>query len=104
MKIRLCSPIPDTIQLARFLSKCTGLSHITLHSRFTSETNRRKGPAKLEVVKHLVERFREEGLIEEGVKILSNGNVRSYEDVQSNLDYTKAHGVMSGERLLEDAW
>lgn len=101
VKIRLCSPIKDTIDLSLLLARC-GISHLTLHARFTSEINRRKGPANLEMVGELVRAFERQGL--SNVKIVSNGNVRNFEDVEKNLEFTGADGVMCGERLLEDAW
>lgn len=34
------------------------------------------------------------------IPVVSNGNVRTFEDVRANLEYTKADGAMVGETLL----
>jgi tRNA-dihydrouridine synthase 1 len=38
------------------------------------------------------------------VPIVSNGNVRTYADIEANLEYTGANGVMVGEALLSNPW
>ena len=69
---------------------------IALHARVRgSPEQRRAGAADLTVVRALVDA----GL---GVPILSNGNVRSREDVALNLKATGADGVMTAEELLRD--
>ena len=69
---------------------------IALHARVRgSPEQRRAGAADLTVVRALVDA----GL---GVPILSNGNVRSREDVALNLKATGADGVMVAEELLRD--
>ena len=35
-----------------------------------------------------------------GVPVVSNGNVRTWEDVSQNAEYTGAGGIMVGETLL----
>ena len=69
---------------------------IALHARVRgSPEQRRAGAADLTVVRALVDA----GL---GVPVLSNGNVRSREDVALNLKATGADGVMVAEELLRD--
>ena len=69
---------------------------IALHARVRgSPEQRRAGAADLTIVRALVDA----GL---GVPILSNGNVRSREDVALNLKATGADGVMVAEELLRD--
>ena len=76
-----------TVEFARLLV-AAGASMIALHARVRgSPEQRRAGAADLAVVRALVEA----GL---GVPILSNGNVRSREDVALNLKATGADGVM----------
>jgi tRNA-dihydrouridine synthase 1 len=38
------------------------------------------------------------------IPVVSNGNVRTWNDVQENLSYTGASGVMVGETLLGNPW
>ncbi|KAK0496023.1 FMN-linked oxidoreductase [Armillaria luteobubalina] len=90
-KLRLCQPVEKTLVLAQRL-EANGASWITLHARTVSARRRRNGPADLLQVKTLKENLR--------VPVISNGNVRVWSDIQSNLDYTGADGVMVGETLL----
>ena len=74
-----------------------GSSWITLHARFGASTRKRRhGPADLSQVK-----FLKEGL---EVPVISNGNVRTYEDVVRNREFTHADGIMVGETLLGNPW
>ncbi|KAK0203736.1 FMN-linked oxidoreductase [Desarmillaria ectypa] len=91
VKLRLCQPVEKTSVLAQKL-EAAGASWITLHARTVSARRRRNGPADLLQVKALTETLR--------VPVISNGNVRVWSDIQSNLDYTGADGVMVGETLL----
>jgi tRNA-dihydrouridine synthase 1 len=84
-----------TVEFARRLV-AAGADLIALHARVRgSPEQRRAGAADLAVVRALVDA----GL---GVPILSNGNVRSREDVALNLKATGADGVMVAEELLRD--
>ena len=91
VKLRLCTPAHSTVTLAKRLQSA-GASAVALHARHASARRRRQGPAQLEVVKMLVERL--------DVPVVSNGNVRAYEDISSNKEYTGAAGIMVGETLL----
>ena len=55
------------------------------------------GAADLSVVKDLAEL----GL---GVPVVSNGNVRTWEDIKLNREETGADGIMVGETLLANPW
>ncbi|KAF9568724.1 FMN-linked oxidoreductase [Agrocybe pediades] len=90
-KLRLCQPQPKTLELAQQL-EASGASWITLHARTVSARRRRQGAADLSEVKRLKEHLR--------VPVISNGNVRVFDDLQSNLEYTSADGLMVGETLL----
>ncbi|KAF9009967.1 t-diRNAhydrouridine synthase [Cyathus striatus] len=90
-KLRLCQPTPKTVELAQNLEAC-GASWITLHARTVSARRRRHGLADLSEVKRLKEHLK--------VPIISNGNVREYNDLQENLQFTGADGLMVGESLL----
>jgi tRNA-dihydrouridine synthase 1 len=94
-KLRLCQPAPKTLDLALRLEAC-GASWITLHARTVSARRRRQGAADLNYVKSL-----KEGL---SVPVVSNGNVRVWNDLGENLQFTGADGVMVGETLLGNPW
>ena len=94
--MRLCNPIEYTLPFAERLA-LAGSSWITLHARFGASTRKRRhGSANLGQVKLL-----KEGL---QVPVISNGNVRTYEDVVQNLEFTHADGAMVGETLLGNPW
>lgn len=94
-KLRLCQPLEKTTELAIRL-EAAGASWITLHPRTVSARRRRQGAANLDVVKELKARLR--------VPVISNGNVRGPSDLQKNLEYTGADGLMVGETLLGNPW
>lgn len=94
-KLRLCQPASSTVQLAQRL-EAAGASWIALHARHVSARRRRQGAADLDQVKILKEGLR--------IPVLSNGNVRTYDDVENNRRYTGADGVMVGESLLSNPW
>ncbi|KAL1940389.1 hypothetical protein VTO73DRAFT_8961 [Trametes versicolor] len=90
-KLRLCQNTPSTPELAARL-ETAGASWLTLHARHVSSRRRRQGAADLSQVRILKERVR--------IPVVSNGNVRTWEDVQRNREDTGADGVMVGETLL----
>jgi tRNA-dihydrouridine synthase 1 len=90
-KLRLCQPAPKTLDFASRLEAC-GASWITLHARTVSARRRRHGAADLAEVKRLKDNLR--------VPVISNGNVRVWEDLEKNKLFTGADGVMVGETLL----
>ena len=92
-KLRLCSPVSSTLALATNL-QASGAAFLALHARHPSARRRRQGAADLSVVKTLVE-----GL---DIPVISNGNVRTWDDVLHNKNYTGASGVMVGETLLDN--
>ena len=89
-KLRLC-PSSSTLALASNL-EASGAAFLALHARYPSARRRRQGAADLSVVKTLVEAI--------GVPVISNGNVRTWDDVLQNAEYTGAGGIMVGETLL----
>ncbi|KAF5378838.1 hypothetical protein D9615_006968 [Tricholomella constricta] len=91
VKIRLCQPVEKTIDFAQRLEAC-GASWVTLHARTVSARRRRQGAADLTEVKRLKENLR--------IPVISNGNVRVWDDIPGNLAYTGADGIMVGETLL----
>ncbi|TFK73532.1 FMN-linked oxidoreductase [Pluteus cervinus] len=93
VKMRLCQPVDKTVDLGKKLEAC-GASWLTLHARTVSARRRRQGPADLRVVKLLKDAL--------SVPVISNGNIRSYNNLQENLDFTGADGIMIGEPLLDN--
>ncbi|KAI0251188.1 FMN-linked oxidoreductase [Lactifluus subvellereus] len=90
-KLRLCSPVSSTLTLASNL-QASGAAFLALHARHPSARRRRQGAADLSVVKALVEGV--------DIPIISNGNVRTWDDVSRNKAFTGASGIMVGETLL----
>ncbi|TFK85518.1 FMN-linked oxidoreductase [Polyporus arcularius HHB13444] len=90
-KIRLCQNVANTPELGARL-EAAGASWITLHARHVSARRRRQGAADLSHVRALKERVR--------IPVVSNGNVRTWEDVAANQAVTRADGIMVGETLL----
>lgn len=74
---------------------------IALHARHVSAQRRRQGLAHLEWVSKVRTALEREGLSDQ-TKVISNGNVRIYDDCVENLRITGAAGVMIGEALLCD--
>ena len=101
VKIRLLSTIDETIRLVEQL-RDAGASLIAIHARhrvnLTQRTgpSARDGPALLDQVKVIKEH------VKNTIPIISNGNVRCYDDLTKNLEYTKADGIMSAEGILDD--
>eukprot|EP00439_Symbiodinium_sp_Y106_P021404 s1809_g2.t1 len=86
--------LTETLELVKQL-EASGASLIAVHARYRgTPTHRRDGPAHLDQVRAIKKVVR--------VPILSNGNIKSWEDVVANLELTQADGVMSAEGLLDD--
>ncbi|SPO20698.1 related to tRNA dihydrouridine synthase [Ustilago trichophora] len=106
-KIRLTVPKEQTPQLAVELARA-GSSLVTLHPRFASSVRRRKGLADLDMVIQVNEALQAEGLLRSAdqpsgdTAVVSNGNVRCWDEVVTNVASTGASGVMVGETLLEN--
>jgi tRNA-dihydrouridine synthase 1 len=98
VKLRLCpssSPSSSTVEFAALLEQA-GASWVALHARHVSARRRRRGAADLDVVRAVKEALR--------VPVISNGNVRTWDDMQKNKKETGADGIMVGETLLGNPW
>ena len=94
-KLRLCQNAASTPDLGARL-QAAGASWLTLHARHVSARRRRQGAADLSQVQLLKKRV--------GIPIVSNGNVKTWEDVVANQAETGADGIMVGETLLANPW
>lgn len=99
VKIRLLDTFDETAELCRQLYEA-GASLIAVHARFRATFHRkgpgaRDGPALLDQVKQLKEMFPDK-------VVITNGNTITYDDVENNLELTKADGIMSAEGILDN--
>lgn len=99
VKIRLLDTVEETAELCRQLYEA-GASLIAIHARFRANFQRkgpgaRDGPALLDQVKQLKELFPDN-------VVITNGNTITYDDVENNLEMTKADGIMSAEGILDN--
>ena len=100
VKIRLLETLDETTELCQQLVD-SGAALIAIHARYRATWDRkgpgaRDGPALLDQVAAIRQ------ALPTNVPIIANGNVRSYQDVLSNLESTRANGIMSAEGLLDD--
>ena len=99
VKIRLLDTYEETEELVRQLYEA-GATLIAVHARYRATFDRkgpgaRDGPALLDQVSKLKQAFPNKLLI-------TNGNTITYDDVEKNLDDTKADGLMSAEGILDN--
>jgi len=99
-KIRLLSTTEKTIELVTQL-RDAGASLVAIHARhrvnLVGRTGQgaRDGPALLDEVAKVRAAVPD-------VRLISNGNVRTWEDVVANMELTGADGIMSAEGILDD--
>ena len=97
VKIRLLPTIEETLELCRLLQGA-GACMLVVHARqrcAPEQRMRRSGPAQLEAVRAIKDALQ--------IPVVSNGNVStrlSAADLLSNLQATRADGLMLGEPLL----
>ena len=99
VKIRLLDTIEETIELCQQLRNA-GASLIAIHARYRASFERkgpgaRDGPALLENVLRVREALGDD------FPIISNGNVITFDDVENNMVFTRADGIMSAEGILD---
>ena len=99
-KIRLLSTTEKTIELVTQL-RDAGASLVAIHARHRVNLvgrmgqGARDGPALLDEVAKVRAAV-------PGVRLISNGNVRTWEDVVANMEFTGADGIMTAEGILDD--
>ena len=85
----------ETVAFARQL-EAAGCALLAVHGRLRGDPmHRRKGPADLSQVRAVKAALR--------IPVLTNGNVRSADELLASLRETGADGVMSAEAALDDA-
>ena len=100
VKIRLLGSYEETHELLQQLYEA-GASLIAIHARPRASFERqgagaRDGPAQLDQVARLKKAFGDDRIL------ITNGNTISYDDVVTNLETTKADGIMSAEGILDN--
>ena len=94
VKIRLQDQLEDTLAFCKQL-EAAGAALIAVHGRVRGHwAHRRSGPADMEAIAAVKRTV--------SIPVLTNGNVRSAEDLLSTLACTGADGVMSAEGALDD--
>jgi tRNA-dihydrouridine synthase 1 len=98
-KIRLLNSLADTVELVRQL-RDAGASLIAIHGRKRATWERkgagaRDGPALLDQVAAVKQQV-------PNVAIVTNGNTKTWQDVEDNLESTETEGLMSAEGLLDN--
>lgn len=109
VKIRLLDSVPDTIKLCKQLADA-GAALIAIHARYRvnlvgrTGPGARDGPAHLDQIIEIREALKDciNKKTNQRVAIIANGNVITYSDVEDNLQFTGADGVMSAEGILDN--
>ena len=97
VKIRVLDSVEATVSLCRQLT-LAGASLIAIHARQRGRVDQRRDEAAdLSIVRHCTAALRHLP-----VTLISNGNVRSHNDIANNLHYTGAHGIMCAEPLAHN--
>jgi tRNA-dihydrouridine synthase 1 len=97
-KIRLLDTVEETVRLCQQLEEA-GASWIAIHARYRATWERkgpgaRDGPALLDQVAEIKKRLK--------IPVIANGNVISFDDVETNLQFTRADAIMSAEGILDN--
>ncbi len=99
-KIRLLTTTAQTIELVTQL-RDAGAALVAVHARHRVSLVGRSGPTARDGPAFLDEVAKVRAAVD-NVRIVSNGNVRNWDDVCSAFEQTGADGVMSAEGLLDD--
>eukprot|EP01034_Spumella_vulgaris_P021403 gene21403-27433_t len=100
VKIRLLNTIEESITLCKQLV-AAGAALIAVHGRYRVNLVGRDGPGARDGAAHL-DQIKDIRLAVPDVPIITNGNVKDWNDVQQNMEFTGANGVMSAEGLLDN--
>eukprot|EP00457_Paulinella_chromatophora_P011095 gb/GEZN01011220.1/.p1 GENE.gb/GEZN01011220.1/~~gb/GEZN01011220.1/.p1 ORF type:complete len:365 (-),score=39.44 gb/GEZN01011220.1/:84-1061(-) len=96
-KIRLLDTFQETLTLCTQL-EAAGCAGVAVHARARGTPDRRReGPADLTQISRL--KASSSGLT---IPIISNGNIRCFEDIAANFHLTNADAMMSAEGLLDN--
>jgi len=103
VKIRLLDTVEATVDFCRRLCEA-GVAGIAIHGRHRASWERtsagaRDGPALLDQVAAVRRALAQEY---PRVAVITNGNTVTWTDVEDNLAFTGAHGLMSAEGILDD--
>ena len=101
VKIRLLDTIPETIELVNQLAEA-GASLVCIHARYRVNLVGRKGPGARDGPAHLDQVAEIRKAVPNNLILISNGNVRTHEDVAANQALTCTQGIMSAEGLLDN--
>lgn len=99
-KVRLLDSTAKTIELCQQL-RDAGARLIAIHARHRVNLVGRSGPSARDGPALLDEVVKVRSAVS-GVRLVTNGNVRCWEDAAANLQTTSADGVMSAEGMLDD--
>lgn len=101
VKIRLLNTVPETIELVNQLAEA-GASLVCIHGRYRVNLVGRTGAGARDGAAHLDQIAEVRKAVSPNVALISNGNVRAYEDLAANQAFTGTQGVMSAEGLLDN--
>mmetsp|Transcript_19496 Transcript_19496/g.54361 ORF Transcript_19496/g.54361 Transcript_19496/m.54361 type:complete len:409 (-) Transcript_19496:1040-2266(-) len=109
VKIRLLDTYDATLELCKQLFDA-GASLVAVHARYRASFHRkgpgaRDGPALLDQVKRLREDLDDDDNDDSFYRhkrLVTNGNTVTYDDVVTNLEFTRADGIMSAEGILDN--
>merc|ERR1712137_1352642 len=92
-KIRILDTHERTIEYAKMI-EAAGCSLLTVHGRTEEQKGHNQGLANLDWIRDIKNAL--------SIPVLSNGNIRTYDEVQEALRITQADGVMSACGLLKN--
>ena len=101
VKIRLLATSEKTIELCTQL-RDAGAKLIAIHARHRVNLVDRSGPGARDGPALLGEVVKVRAALGNSVRLVSNGNVRCWEDARDNLASTGADGIMCAEAYLDD--
>ena len=101
VKIRLLNSVSETIELINQL-RDAGASLVCIHARYRVNLVGRTGQGARDGAAHLDQVKEIRRSIPSDLLLVSNGNVREYQDLETNQSFTETQGIMSAEGLLDN--